>query len=83
MTTRAKFRCSLVEPSSVEHIATPWETVRFDAVYSPDPESENYSWSKWTPNGSLSMTITNPNIFGKFEVGKEYFLDISEVSVVE
>ena len=53
------------------------ETVRLNAVYSADPESQNYSWSKWTPSGVVQMTITNPDAQGKFEVGKEYYLDIT------
>jgi len=48
----------------------------FLAVYGTDG-SGNADWSKWTPNGSLKMTINNPECFDKFEVGKEYYLDFT------
>lgn len=65
---RAKMRCDSIEPG---------EYVRLSAVYSSDPDSENYSWSQATPSGQLNMYITNPEAQGKFEVGKEYYIDIS------
>jgi hypothetical protein len=37
----------------------------------------NEAWSKWTPCGSVSMTITNPEAVAQFEVGKDYFLDFT------
>ena len=51
------------------------ETISFQpAVYG----EENKTWSKFTPSGSLSMTVTNPDVFGKFVPGKEYLLNFSE-----
>jgi hypothetical protein len=38
---------------------------------------ENKSFSLWTPTGSLSIRITNPEAFDKFEVGKEYYIDFT------
>jgi hypothetical protein len=40
-------------------------------------DDENKSWSKWTPSGQLTMTITNPDAFNQFEVGQTYFLDFT------
>lgn len=40
--------------------------------------AENAPWSNLTPAGSLSITITNPNLFGQFEPGKRYDIDITE-----
>lgn len=37
----------------------------------------NGSWSKWTPSGDLSISITNPAAHGKFVDGEEYFLDFT------
>lgn len=47
-------------------------------VYSSDPESPNYSFSKYTPNGDLHLTITNPDAFNQFEVGKVFDLMFTE-----
>lgn len=41
----------------------------------PDP---NGSWSQWTPQGSVKMTITNKEAVGRFDVGAEYYLDFHE-----
>lgn len=71
MTVRAKFKCVLVSPTN-EAV-----NVKFQAVTSET--EENKSWSKWTPSGNLEMHISNPEIFGQFEQGKEYFLDITPV----
>ena len=54
-----------------------WEQVTLVPVYSNDPKSENYSWSKYTPSGKLEMCITNPD--AKFEVGSDYILTFSKV----
>ena len=32
----------------------------------------NSDWSKWTPAGELSMTITNPAAVDQFEIGSVY-----------
>lgn len=47
------------------------------AVYSPDPNAPNYSFSQATPNATLRMTITNPDAFKFFEEGKEIDIAMS------
>lgn len=44
-----------------------------------DVEGTNKSWSKWTPSGSLSITITNPSAIDAFDKGKAYYLDFTPV----
>jgi len=60
------------------------ETVHFEAVaasgYPADGTDENNTYAKFTPSGQLSLTITNPDLLGKFEPGKEYYLDFSEAN---
>ncbi|SDA48139.1 hypothetical protein [Sinorhizobium sp. NFACC03] len=34
----------------------------------------NGDWSKWTPQGELSMTVTNPAAIDQFEIGAVYRL---------
>lgn len=72
---RAKFKCLSV----ARHEASPGGVnliVSLGAVYGKDG-SDNAQWSKWTPNGTLSMTITNPVVDGFFEPGREYFIDLT------
>jgi hypothetical protein len=40
----------------------------------------NGEWSKYTPQGELSMTITNPGAIEQFEPGAVYSLTLDKVS---
>lgn len=77
---RAKFKASTVSeiknPTTGEKES---ESVYMFAVYSSDPESENAKWAKWTPAGSLNITINNPGAFGILKANQEYFLDFTPV----
>lgn len=45
------------------------------------PEKEaNKDWSKYTPQGELSITITNPAAVEQFEVGAVYSLTFEKAS---
>lgn len=77
MTVRAKFFVS-----SIEHVGTPGSdpcaTVRLKPVYGTYGDDEsNKTWSKYTPNGSIEMTITNPDATSQFSVGDAYFVDFT------
>lgn len=77
MNILAKVKCNKVDKGGTPD--WPYEIVDFNAVYSSDPETENYSFSKATPSLNLTMSITNPGAFGAFEAGKEYYLDFTPV----
>lgn len=36
--------------------------------------SEDNSFARWTPSGSLEMTVTNPDLFGKVKAGDNFML---------
>ncbi|UOF81734.1 hypothetical protein [Caudoviricetes sp.] len=74
MTVRAKFKCHSKEVR--EQNGSNVASLTFFASYGEG--QDNKDWSKWTPSGTLQMTITNPNAFGWFEPGKEYYLDFTE-----
>lgn len=74
MTVVAKFKVASVAETSSDH-----RNVTMAAVYSSDPAHENYSWSKWTPSGSINMSITNPEAFNQFEAGAEYMVTFKKV----
>ena len=38
---------------------------------------ENRIFGKWSPSGSVSMTIRNPAAYDQFEQGKAYYLDFN------
>ena len=70
MKTRCKFKCTHVEAQGSE--SDPQQYARFEAVVSGSPENE--SFFRWTPSGQLSLGVVRG---GQFEVGKEYYLDIT------
>ena len=68
MKVTAKFRAHYIDKQ-------PWGTiVKMSPVYSPDPASENYSWSQATPSGEIALTITNPAAAEQFEANQEYLI---------
>ena len=77
---RAKMRVSNVVEAKDSEGKVIEERYVFDAVYSPDPETENYTWSKYTPFAHLEMTVTNSNLFGHFKNGQEIYLDFIPVA---
>lgn len=79
MSVSAKFKCISVIPTTGGDGTVESKQVSLVPVYSSDPTSPNYSWSKWTPSGSMSLTITNPTAFDQFEIGKEFLLEFTEV----
>ena len=75
MPVRAKMKCTAKRHEGGD--TSQYVVLAFQAV--TDESEENKSWSKWTPSAHLSMSITNPAAFDKFEEGKEYFLDFIPV----
>ena len=55
------------------------ESIDMYAVYSPDKESENYSYSQATPFAHLNISVTNPDAWGFFEGGAEYVITFEKV----
>jgi len=75
MTTRCKFRC--IRVSKTENYN---KTVLYGVEMSPvygngDPNHENTKFWTATPSGHFKLECIVPDLF---EVGKEYYLDISE-----
>lgn len=45
--------------------------------FGPEGESEDNTFARYTPSGSLTLQITNPNLIGKFEYGQKFYLDFT------
>ena len=76
MKMRAKF--------VVQKIDTPWLLAErltlsavTDAPFDGDGNSEDNTYSKWTPDGTLKITVTNPALVGTFKEGEKYYLDFT------
>lgn len=74
MSVTAKFKVKRL----VSHADYQGIEIFMEPVYSPDPTSPNYSWSKWTPSGELRMVVTNPDAYSQLELGKSYLLTFTE-----
>lgn len=46
--------------------------------YPVDGSDEDNTFARWTPNGRLELMVANPNLFGAFKVGEEYYLDFTQ-----
>lgn len=73
MATVAKFRCTSVKSFGA---AQP-SVVEFSVVYDANTE-ENQRFTKYTPSGSLSMTVDNPAVV--FEPGAFYYLTFEKAA---
>lgn len=59
------------------------ETVSMSAVTGKDPfgpggESEDNTYARYTPMGSISLTINNPALLGKHKIGQKFYIDFTE-----
>ena len=66
-------------------IKTIAETVKFHAVCKKDGytgvgEDENNTYARFSPSANLRIYIANPNLFGKFRAGQEFYVDFTEAA---
>ena len=73
---RAKFTCIHHDEHVDRTGATHSEYVELSVVVGTEGDNEEF-WNA-TPNGHIRMSITNPDAFGFFEQGSEYYLDFTE-----
>lgn len=52
------------------------EELSLNAVYSNQAGSANAQWCKWTPSAQLTMSISNPDAFGRALPGQFFFVDL-------
>lgn len=45
--------------------------------YGPEGESEDNTFSRYTPAGTLTIWVNNPELAGKFAPGQSYYLDFT------
>jgi len=74
MIVRCKFKCVENKPYS-ENPEKDGVKLRFEPVVSGS--SENDSFFKWTPTGSLEFYTINSTAAEQFEVGKQYYIDVT------
>jgi hypothetical protein len=73
-TVRAKFRVHAVRPTGGND--SPVEVHLAPVTVEP---GDNAEWSGRTPDGQLSLLITNPRAYRHFEVGQDWYLSFERV----
>ena len=71
--TRAKMKCTL---------KTEFEggfSIELEPVHG-DGHKENAEFYKWTPGGSVKLSLVNPETAANFRVGQHYYVDFTEAS---
>lgn len=73
--TRCKFTCVSVTIRGLG------ENSQKEFEFAPvtSGSDENKSFWKWTPSGSLKFSCLNPSV--NFEIGREYYLELSLVEL--
>jgi hypothetical protein len=78
---RAKLQITKVETHKTDKGETLQETVSMMPVtskpFNPDGENEDNTFARWTPGGTVSLTISNPKLFGKFTEGQRFYADFT------
>lgn len=76
MKVRAKFYVQSVQNVHQPNPDATCAIVKLAAVYGDGKGNE--TWSKYTPQGSVELTITNPAAVEAFELGASYYLDFTK-----
>lgn len=43
-------------------------------------ENEDNSFARYSPTGELTLSITNPDLFGKIKPGQKFYIDFTEAA---
>lgn len=70
---RAKFRVETITKTATSPDGA---IIELKAVCA-DEVPENQRFHKWTPSGSLHMTVNNPAAVEQFVLGQEYYVDFT------
>jgi hypothetical protein len=78
ITMRAKFQVNKVEQYA-ESEKVFMNAVARSSAYPADGSDEDNTYAKFSPSGTLELTIANPALRGKVQAGKKFYLDFTEV----
>jgi hypothetical protein len=75
---RAKMQVRSVERVGETQENLSMAPVTGDTPFGANGESEDNTFARYTPSGALSLTITNPELIGKFAEGDKFYLDFTK-----
>ncbi len=73
-TMRAKLQLNSVKKTTYS------EELEFSAVYGGEKNSEDNTFSEATPSATLTMSVTNKALHGKFTPGQKFYVDFTEAA---
>lgn len=84
ITMRAKFIVNGVQ----EHFSDEAKTIKAGETlymapvaksdgYPEDGHDDDNTFARWSPSGSLTLYVANPNLWGKYAVGTKHYLDFT------
>jgi len=75
---RAKMQVQSVEQLQGGHENLKMAPVCGSAPFGPNGESEDNTFARYTPGGSLLLTVNNPDLVGTFKPGQKFYVDFTE-----
>lgn len=76
MKTRCKFAVTKVSQLGYAGMKEPLKQEEITLTAISGTDGENASYAEFTPQGSLTITVTNPAVIGTFKPGSCYYLDL-------
>lgn len=76
---RAKMRITSIEKHSDEYETLHFHAVAKDGPYPSDGSDEDNTYARFSPDGSMRLSIANPALIGEFSVGDTFYLDFIPV----
>lgn len=73
-----KIRAKIQVSSAFKQEGYEGEQITAHAVYGNSTNSEDNTFAAATPSLSLQMFINNPEVIGKLQKGKKYYIDFTE-----
>ena len=80
MNMRAKMLITKIERHQHGQETLHMTAVAKSTAYPADGADEDNTYAKFSPQGTVSLTIANPALIGKFEPGKKYYIDFTEAA---
>lgn len=78
---RCKMKVTEVIGRSSQWGTTTQETS--EVTLTPVAGEENKTWAKYTPGGSVKLSINNPEAFAAFKIGETFFVDFTPAPATE
>lgn len=76
---RAKVKITVIEKQGETSEKLTFNFPAKDGTYPADGSDEDQQFAKFSPSGALSLTVANPALLGKFNVGDKFYLDFTPV----